>query len=105
MTTNERDMDRPDEDASSASDNMRTEDVTQDRREQDDRQTEDRDEKAGTNETAAGRADERRRNRNSHEDAKIHATRTCGQPQTKEDEDDYFTTREEPGTKAMTARA
>ena len=80
-TTNKRDMDGPNEDASNASDERRIDEVTQDRRENGDGQTEDRDENEGTNDTAAGGAAGQRRITNSHEDTNRQATRTSGQPQ------------------------
>jgi hypothetical protein len=78
-TTNEKDMDRPYEEASSASDDMRVDEVPRDSREQTDRQMEERDERAGDTK-AAGGADERRRDTNNLEDANMQASRAGGQP-------------------------
>ena len=75
-------MDGLNEDASSASVDRRLDELMQDRRDKDDGQTEYRDEKEGTNETATCGADGRRRNTNSHEDTNRQATRAGGQPQT-----------------------
>ena len=105
VTTSGRDRGNTVDDASNTSGDRRAEEVTHDGRGQADRQPEERDENAGTIGTAAGGADERRRNRNSPEDANKHAPRTSMPLQTEVDEDDYFTAREESGTEATTARA
>ena len=68
-TTNDRDMNMPGDDASSTSGDRRADEVTYDRRGQADGQFEERDENAGTNVIATSGANERRRNRNSPEDA------------------------------------